>query len=417
MFYKITKLSEYNLIELKNGIRIIHKPVQSEVAHCGFIVNTGSRDETILENGITHFIEHAIFKGTEKRKAYHILNRIDNVGGEINAYTTKENTNIYASFTKDYFERALELLTDILFNSVYPENEIVKEKDVIIDEINSYLDSPYEQIYDDFEEQVYRKHPLGMNILGTISSVKKIDRNKILKFIQKNYSTNQIVFSVVGNIPLKKVQRLAEKHLSAIQPKLKSSTRKEFKSYNPQNEVIEKDVFQTHCIIGNTAYSAHDKNKSAFILLNNILGGPAMNSRLNMAIREKHGFTYNIESAYTVYSDTGLFYVYLGTDQKFIDKSIKLVKRELKLLRDKKISAAQLEKAKRQLIGQITLSEENNCNVMLGMGKSLLLYNKVENLQSTFKKVNSINEEQLQNIANEIFDEKQLSSLIFTSKG
>ncbi len=405
---------EYNLIELKNGIRIIHKPTNSPVAHCGFIINTGSRDEGISENGITHFIEHAIFKGTKKRKAYHILNRIDNVGGEINAYTTKENTNIYASFTKNYFERAIELLTDILFNAVYPENELIKEKDVIIDEINSYLDSPYEQIYDDFEEHIFKNHPLGMNILGTVDTVKNINRKKILEFIQKNYSTDEIVFSVVGDIPLKTIERLADKYLKPIPIKKKKSSRTKFNMYKPTQISISKDVAQTHCIIGNTAYGAHNKNKKAFILLNNILGGPAMNSRLNMGIREKYGFTYNIESSYTVYSDIGLFYVYLGTDQKFIDKSIKLVKKELKLMRDKKISTMQLEKAKRQIIGQITLSEENNCNTMLGMGKGLLLYGKIDNLDSTFKKINAITEKQLQDVANEIFEEKKLSSLIFT---
>lgn len=407
---------EYHLATLKNGIRIIHKPTLSEVAHCGFIVNTGSRDELIKESGITHFIEHAIFKGTKKRKAYHILNRIDNVGGEINAYTTKENTSIYASFAKVHFERAIELLTDILFNSTYPEAELEKEKEVIIDEINSYQDSPYEQIYDDFEDQIFNNHPLGMNILGTEKSVKKINRKKILSFIQKHYLTNEIVFSIVGNIDFKKVQRLCEKYLNDIPEKATKLQRKEFSNYKPTQIALTKDVYQTHCILGNLAYHAHHKNKSGFILLNNILGGPAMNSRLNMGIREKYGYTYNIESAYTIFSDTGLFYIYLGTDQKHIAKCLKLVKRELKLLKDKKISASQLHKAKQQLIGQITLSEENNCNVMLGMGKSLLLYDKVEGLKETYDRINALTEQELQDIANEIFDEKQMSSLIFTTK-
>jgi len=407
---------EYNLFTLKNGIRVIHKPSSSEVAHCGFITNTGSRDEFLDENGITHFIEHALFKGTSKRKAYHILNRIDNVGGEINAYTTKENTSIYASFTKTYFERALELLTDILFNSTYPENELEKEKEVIIDEINSYLDSPYEQIYDDFEEQIFKNHPLGMNILGTEKSVKKINRNKILAFITKHYLTNQIVFSVVGNIELKRIKRLCEKYLNDIPEKSSNYKRNTFNSYSPSNYSIKKDVYQTHCIIGNLAYDAHNKNKNGFILLNNILGGPAMNSRLNMSIREKYGYTYNIESAYTIFSDTGLFYIYLGTDQKHIDSCLKLVNKELKLLKTKKISSAQLHKAKQQLIGQITLAEENNCNVMLGLGKSLLLYNKVEDLKDIHQKINKLTEKELQDIANEIFDENQLSSLIFIPK-
>lgn len=407
---------DYNLITLTNGIRIIHKPTLSEVAHCGFIINTGSRDESLPESGITHFIEHAIFKGTKKRKAYHVLNRIDNVGGEINAYTTKENTSIYASFTKNHFERALELLTDILFSSTYPEAELEKEKEVIIDEINSYQDSPYEQIYDDFEDQIFKNHPLGMNILGTEKSVKSINRDKILAFIKDNYLTNEIVFSVVGNIDFKRIQKLCEKHLNPIPEKSNTLKRKVFSNYTPEQISFEKEVYQTHCILGNIAYDAHHKNKSGFILLNNILGGPAMNSRLNMGIREKYGYTYNIESAYTIFSDTGLFYIYLGTDQKHIAKCLKLVKRELKLLKDKKISTSQLHKAKQQIIGQITLSEENNCNVMLGMGKSLLLYDKVEGLKETYDRINALTEQELQDIANEIFDEKQMSSLIFLPK-
>ena len=407
---------KYNFLELKNGIRIIHKPAKSEVAHCGFTIKTGSRDENLDQNGITHFIEHAIFKGTKNRKAYHILNRIDNVGGEINAFTTKEETSIYASFTKEYLERALELLTDILFNSTYPENELNKEKDVIIDEINSYLDNPYEQIYDDFEELIFKDHPLGMNILGTVDSVKKIDREKILDFIKENYRTDQIVFSVVGDFPFGKLEKLCKKHLNDIPEKTNSKNRISFNDYSPINKEIKKDVYQTHCIIGNTAYGAYDKNKNNFILLNNILGGPAMNSRLNFGIREKYGITYNIESSYTTFSDIGLFYIYLGTDIKHIEKSVKLVHRELKNLRDKKMSSTQLSKAKKQIIGQITLSEENNCNTMLGMGKSMLLYNKIDSLEETFHKISTITPDDLQNVANEVFNKEQLSSLLFTPK-
>ncbi len=407
---------EFNFLELNNGIRIIHKPAKSEVAHCGFIIDTGSRDEDIAINGITHFIEHAIFKGTKKRKAFHILNRIDNVGGEINAFTTKENTSIYASFTKNYFERALELLTDILFNSTYPENEISKEKEVIIDEIYSYQDNPYEQIYDDFEEIVFKNHPLGMNILGTVESVKKINRNKILTFIKTQYLTTQIVFSVVGDIPFHKIEKLVKKYLNNIPKKNIIIHRHPYNDYQPTQKKVTKDISQTHCMIGNVAYPAFDKNKNGLILLNNILGGPAMNSRLNMGIREKYGFTYNIESSYNVFSDIGLFYIYLSADQKNIEKSITLVNKELKKLREKKISTTQLQKAKQQIIGQIALSEENNCNVMLEMGKSLMVYNKVDGLKETYEKINAITENQLLAIANEIFEQNKLSSLTYLPK-
>jgi len=402
-----------NFFELQNGIRVVHRPTKSNVAHCGFIVNTGSRDEEISESGITHFIEHAIFKGTKKRKAYHILNRIDNVGGEINAYTTKENTSVYASFTWNYLDRSTELLSDILFHSVYPEKELEKEKDVIIDEIYSYQDTPFEQIYDDFEELIFKNHPLEMNILGNIETVKKITRETIISFIANNYATNEIIFSVVGDFSISTIKKVATKYLEKIPAKNLNLNRQQFKSYQPNNHTIEKDVHQTHYMLGNLSYGAHHKNKSAFILLNNILGGPAMNSRLNMGIREKYGLTYNIESSYTVYSDTGLFNLYLGTDNKHIGKSIELVHKELKKLKEQALSSSQLNKSKQQLIGQITLSEENNCNVMLGMGKSVLLYNKVDDLETVHKKINAITAKDLQDVANEIFNEKKLSSLIY----
>ena len=217
--------------ELKNGIRIIFKHTKSSVAHCGFIINTGSRDENLDQNGITHFIEHAIFKGTEKRKSYHILNRLDNVGGEINAYTTKENTSIYASFMQTHFDRAVDLLSDILFNSIYPENELEKEKAVIIDEIYSYQDTPFEQIYDDFEEMVFKNDPLSMNILGSVDSVKKITRKNILSFISENYAANEIVFSIVGDFTEAKIKKITNKYLSEIPAKKINKKRKPFSSY------------------------------------------------------------------------------------------------------------------------------------------------------------------------------------------
>tara|TARA_R110001592_G_scaffold6720_5_gene36134 strand:+ start:5520 stop:6749 length:1230 start_codon:yes stop_codon:yes gene_type:complete len=404
---------EYNLYELENGIRVIHKPIKNRVAHCGFIINTGTRDEKIKENGLAHFIEHSIFKGTQHRKAHHILNRIDNVGGELNAYTTKEKTCVYASFTTEYFERATELLSDILFNSTYPEKEIEKEKDVIIDEIYSYQDSPFEQIYDDFEELIFKNHPLGMNILGTVDSVKSFNRESILKFIDRNFATNKIIFSVVGDFTEKKIKTIIDKYLNQPLKTSSSKKRTRFTNYNVFTKEIEKDNYQAHYMLGNVAYSSKDKNNTGFILLNNILGGPAMNSRLNMGIREKYGFTYNIESSYTSYTDSGLFSIYLGTDTKHLEKSIALVHKELNLLRVKKLSASQLQKAKQQLIGQITLSEESKVNVMLGMGKSLLFFNKVDSLETVYNKINKLTSENIIDIANEVFAKDQLSSLIY----
>lgn len=404
---------EEHIFELTNGIRVVFKPTAGFVAHCGFVINTGSRDELPEESGMAHFIEHAIFKGTLKRKTHHILNRIDSVGGEINAFTTKEHTNVYASFTSLYFERAVDLLTDIVFFSTFPEKELQKEKEVIIDEIYSYQDTPYEQIYDDFEEQVFAQHPLSMNILGNIHTITNLKRDKLISFFNKHYATHQIVFSIVGNIPLKKVKRIAEKYLGTIPEKNSTNNRKSFGNYFPKQEQLQKDIHQAHCVIGNVAYSAYDEKKTTFLLLNNILGGPAMNSKLNMGLREKYGLTYNIESSYNMYADVGLFSIYLGTDIKQMDKSVRLVKKEMKHLKNKKLSSSQLKNAKRQFLGQTTIAEENNCNVMLGQGKSLLLYNKIEDLPSVYEKINAITDSQILDVANEIFDENQLSTLLY----
>jgi predicted Zn-dependent peptidase len=407
---------DYFLLTLKNGIRIIHKQTDDEVAHCGLIINAGSRDESEEEQGIAHLIEHVLFKGTKKRKAFHILNRIDSVGGELNAYTTKEETCIYASFQSNYFERALELISDITFNSTFPEKEISKEKAVIADEINSYLDNPSEQIFDDFDELLFHNHPLGKNILGTPESLKKIKRKDILNFIQKNYSGNQIVFSSIGNISESKLKALVEKYLGDIKLKSSNRIRKNFKAYKSKTIETQKDTNQAHCILGNLAFGVNHKDRTTLVLLNNLLGGPSMNSRLNLAIREKYGFTYNLESNYAIFTDTGLFSVYMGTDTKHIERCVQLVHKELDLLKNKKMGSQQLQSSKQQLIGNIALAQESKVNLMLSLGKSILLFNKVDTLSSIYKKIESITPEKILETANLVFDAKQLSRLTYLSK-
>ncbi len=408
---------EFEIHTLSNGIRVIHKQIKTcEVSHCAIIVNAGSRDEELKEHGVAHFIEHSIFKGTGKRKAYHILNRLDAVGGELNAYTTKEITCIHASFLNEYYGRAVELLADITFNCTFPEKEILKEKEVIIDEINSYLDSPSEQIFDDFEAQVFGNHPIGRDILGTVSSLKKLKRNNLFDFMDKHYVVSNLVFSSVSNLSMNKVIQLAEKHLGSYKNNKSERPRLPIYEYIPSQVTIKKSHHQSHAIIGNLAYSRMHEKKTGLILLNNILGGPAMNSRLNLSIREKYGFTYNLESNYSAYSDTGVFSLYLGTDNKYLDKTIGLVKEELKKLRDNKLGINQLQSAKKQIIGQLALSEESKSGTMLALGKSLLLLNKVETLPEIYAKIDAITADSLLEIANEIFDEKQLSSLILLGK-
>jgi predicted Zn-dependent peptidase len=307
-------MTDFQYHTLSNGIRLVHKHVDSIVAHFGIIINTGSRDEEIQEQGLAHFIEHVIFKGTSKRKSYYILSSMENVGGELNAFTSKEETCIYSSFLSKFYQRAIELISEITFDSTFPEKELKKEKDVVIDEINSYKDSPSEEIFDDFEDLIFDGHSIGRNILGTPKNIKKFNKTSILDFIEKNYHTDQIVISSVGNIEFSKLVKLVEKSFGGIKEKCRSHQREKFTDYKAKTIHIKKKTFQTHCMIGNVAYSSTEEKKTGLILLNNILGGPGMNSRLSLAIREKYGFCYNIESNYTPYSDIGFFSIYLGTE-------------------------------------------------------------------------------------------------------
>lgn len=406
-------MKEFEIFELKNGIRVIFKPTLSEAAHCGLLINAGTRDEQEHEQGLAHYIEHTLFKGTSKRKFYHILSRIDSVGGELNAYTSKEETCIYASFQNQYLERAIELIADITFNSNFPAKEIEKEKLVIIDEISSYQDSPSEQIFDDFEEHIFSNHPLGRNILGTEESVRSFSRKHILNFIKTHYTNKNMVLCIAGNFDLKKVQYLAQKYIEPIVHKGDPIIRKKPAAYKPFYHQIKKNTHQSHCCMGTRAYATNSKQKLGLVLLNNLLGGSAMNTRLNLNIKEKYGFTYNLDSSYAAYSDTGIFNIYLGTDKNYLDKTIALILKELKKLRDTKLGVLQLEGAKRQLCGNIALAQDNNASVILALGKSLLYFNKVDELDELYTKINKLNASEILAIANEIFEEKKLSYLIF----
>lgn len=398
---------------LNNGIRLVHKKLPGLVAHCGLLIDAGSRDETEKEHGVAHFIEHMLFKGTLKRKAYHVLSRLEDVGGELNAYTTKEETAIHASFLKDDYERAIELISDIVFHSVFPEKEINREKDVIIEEINSYKDNPSELIFDDFEELVFSGQPIGRNILGSLSSVKKLSRRKITNFMIKNYSTSGMIFCSAGNIPSKKVIHLFNKYFADIPQsgeKIKSNNSFEYK---PAMLTKKKDTFQNHCIIGNIAYDLRDDRRIGMFLLNNILGGQGMNSRLNLSLREKNGLAYNIESSYNPYFDTGVFSIYFGTDSKFLDKSIDICMRELKKLRDEKLGTIQLGKAKNQMKGYLARGYENHESLMLNIGKNLMVFGKIDSFEFLCKQIEDLSASNLLGIANEILDPSRLSTLIY----
>lgn len=403
----------YEYYTLNNGIRIVHKRAEGKVAHLGIVLNTGSRDEEDSEHGIAHFIEHVIFKGTNKRKAYHVISRLEDVGGEIDAYTTKEETAIYAGFLKEYYSRAMELFADIIFNSSFPEKELEKEKEVILDEINSYKDSPAELIFDDFEELIFTGHPIGRNILGEPKSLKKYKRSHLLKFIKNNYNTDQMVICSVGDVKFSALVKWAKKYFEPFDENMRNSRREVLNGYEPVVKELSKDTYQSHCIMGNRAYAITDKKRLPLELLNNILGGPGMNSRLNLALREKHGFTYNIESFYSPYTDTGIFGIYFGTEPEKVERSMKIIQKEIKQLQTKSLGILQLERAKKQLIGQLAISAENKSNLMLNIGRSYLLFDKVDPLEEVYEKVNSVTAMQLMDAANEIFDFNKLSTLIY----
>jgi predicted Zn-dependent peptidase len=407
---------DYQVHQLQNGIRVLHKPNPSNISHACIIINAGSRDEDQAKDGLAHFIEHLLFKQTEKRNTNQILNRLELVGADLNAYTTKEYTCVHASFLKPHLERSLDLFEDIIFHSVFPEEEMKKEKEVILDEISSYQDQPDEAINDDFEDLLFEDHTLGRNILGTPESVKSFKKKDIQLFMKSNYRTDEIIIGIFGDYDFKTVIRISEKLYGKIPANLPARVREKISPYTPKHSIFSKPINQAHCVIGNRSYSFHHKHRTAFLLLNNLLGGTGMSSRLNLEIREKYGIAYTIESNYTPMSDTGIFSIYFGTDTEKTGKALKLLEKELKKLRDQQLGPVQLQQAKHKFIGQIALGEENRMGLIISMSKSLLDFNRVDSLEEVFAKINKVTASQLLEIANEMFDPRQLSSLIFNPK-
>ncbi len=407
---------DYQVHQMQNGIRVLHKASPSNISHACIIINAGSRDEKPSKDGLAHFIEHLLFKQTEKRNTNQILNRLELVGGDLNAYTTKEYTCIHASFLKPHLERSLDLFEDIVFHSIFPEEEMKKEKEVILDEIASYQDQPDEAINDDFEDLLFEGHPLGRNILGTPASVQSFTKADIFDFHKANYRTDEIIIGIYGDYDFKTIIRLSEKLFSGLKANLPQRKREKMGLYSAKQLVFSKPINQSHCVIGNRSYSMHHRHKTAFLLLNNLLGGTGMSSRLNLEIREKYGIAYTIESNYTPMSDTGIFSIYFGTDTEKTEKALKLVEKELKKLREEKLGPVQLRQAKDKFIGQIALGEENRMGLLISMSKSLLDYGRVDSLEEIFAKINAVSASQILEIANEMFDPKELSSMIFNPK-
>ncbi len=405
---------EYTTHTLSNGLRMIHMPTASPVAYCGFAVNVGARDEEASEYGLAHFVEHMIFKGTEHHKANYILNRMERVGGELNAYTTKEETFVYSVFMKEHFYRAFELLTDLVFYSSFPEEQIERETDVILDEISSYEDSPSELIFDDFENLLFKGHALGHNILGEERFLEQFTSETGKSFMNRFYTPNNMVFFSMGDIPFMKIVKWAEELLSGTTSDLCHLYRK-----SPQQDVsaisltLQKDTHQAHVMIGSLGYSMYDERRLPLFLLNNILGGPGMNNRLNVSLREHYGLVYTVESNITSYVDTGLFSIYFGTDPKNKEKAIKLVHKEIEKFCENKLTERQLAAAKQQALGQLGVSVDNREGLFLNMGKSFLHYDRFDSMAEVFNQIQSITAEDVWQIAHEVLVSNKLFQLAY----
>lgn len=450
---------KYNTYTLDNGLRIIHLPSDSKVVYCGYQINAGTRNEEPGEEGLAHFCEHVTFKGTERRKAWHILNCLESVGGDLNAYTNKEGTVYYSAILKEHIARAVDLLTDIVFHSVYPQAEIDKEVEVICDEIESYNDSPAELIYDEFENIIFKGSPLGHNILGTAEQVRSFKTEDALRFTRKLYRPDNAIFFAYGDIDFKKLVKLIRKALADDDsgkvaenaansvgklaeeklPQISQITQisgdensitteksvSSVKSVGPENYpsvgkeiagqtiVMQKNTHQAHVMIGTRAYDVNDSRRMPLYLLNNMLGGPGMNAKLNLALREHNGLVYTVESTIVAYGDTGIWSIYFGCDEHDVKRCLRLVRKELDKFMQKPLSEAQLKAAKKQIKGQVGVACDNRENFALDFGKSFLHYGWEKNVDRLYEQVDEITAEQIQAVAQELFDKDRITTLIF----
>ena len=399
---------------LANGIRVIHEEVASPISHLGVIINAGTRDEADNLNGIAHFVEHTLFKGTTHRNSYQLTKRIENAGGELNASTAKEETCFHTSFLSPEYRHAFEILADILFHSTFPEKEIIKEKDVVLEEINYYKDTPAELIFDEIEEMAFAGHPLGRNILGSRQSLKRIGRQDILNFVKSQYTADHIVVASVGNLSHSSFLKYCNQYFNQPIAAQCANSRSPFHHYSPTHLVKHKNTTQSHVMLCNTAFSFQEEGRLPLTLLTNLLGGQALSSRLNVVIREQHGLAYSVEANYTPFSDTGLFTIYLGCDHAMIDRCIELTYKELNKFATKKLGTVQLHTTKKQFLGQLAITNEAKLNEMLAIGHCALFFNEVETAEESFKNVDEITAEQILETANQIFVPDHFSSLIYT---
>ena len=408
---------EYNTYKLGNGLRVIHRPSDSPVLYCGYEINAGTRDEEPGEEGLAHFCEHVTFKGTARRKPFQISNYLESVGGDLNAFTNKEDTVYYAAILKEHLERAVDLLSDIVFHSVYPQAEIEKEVEVICDEIESYNDSPSELIYDDFENLIFDGHPLGHNILGTAQRVRSYTTADALRFANHFYTPSNSIFFAYGNIDFQRLLRLLEKYTANIPESRKEVAKKIIKATSQgklgQTIVRNRHTHQAHVMLGTQGYDIRDERRTALYLLNNMLGGPGMNTRLNLALRERHGLVYAVDSSMVSYGDTGLWCTYFGCDAKDVDRCLQLVHKELDEMGKKELSEFKVNMAKKQVKGQIGVACDNRESFALDFGKSFLHYGWERDITSLYARIDAITPKQLQEVAQDIFNHNRITTLIY----
>ena len=409
----------YQTFTLDNGLRVIHRPDSSPIVYCGYQINAGTRDEKPGEEGLAHFCEHTTFKGTSRRKAWHVLNGLESVGGDLNAFTTKEDTVYYAAILKEHASRAVDLLTDIVFHSVYPQHELDKEVEVVCDEIGSYNDSPSELIFDEFENMIFEGHPLGHNILGTADNVRRFTTIDAQRFTRRHYRPDNAVFFIAGDVDFKKIVRQLQRadwpetpHVphASVAPIAPNGP---FASNPPSSLTVNRNTHQAHVMLGCRAYDIHDDRRMSLYLLNNMLGGPGMNARLNLSLRERHGLVYTVESTMVSYSDTGLWAIYFGCDPHDVKRCMRLVRRELDKVMEKPLSAVQLAKAKKQLKGQIGVACDNRESFALDFGKSFLHYGWEKDISTLFRNIEAITPEGIQQVARELMAPDRLTTLVY----
>ena len=418
-------MTKYNTHTLENGLRIIHLPSASQVVYCGYQIAAGTRDERGGEEGLAHFCEHMTFKGTEKRNALQIINALEGVGGELNAFTNKEDTVFYAAISKEHFTQAVDILTDIVFHSQYPQHEIDKEVEVICDEIESYNDSPAELIYDEFENILFEGHPLGHNILGKAEQLRTYTTDDALRFVRRHYRPDNAIFFAYGDVDFKRLCRIMSNEKleirnddyqtseDSINGNLQQSS--SLISHYSLNNTITRSLgtHQAHVMLGTRAYDIHHPLRIPLYLLNNILGGPGMNARLNLSLRERHGLVYTVESTMVSYGDTGIWSIYFGCDPHDVRKCLRLVRRELDKVMQKSLSTTQLRNAKRQLKGQIAIACDNREQFALDFGKSFLHYGWEKDITHLYESIDQVTIEDIQKVANDLFATEKLTTLIF----